>query len=144
MAFVDYSSYVLVDRALQGGTEFMYDGVPYVFKPGQVKKPVPGDVAKHIFTTEHTCVWTLEGEYVNRFALEAAPGGEESFEAFITNVLGVVPDSDPIEMDLTRAEGWDTRAVERPGRLIQERVPQDRNAFRDRQQIPANVAAMKG
>lgn len=99
-----YTSVILVDRAMRGGCEIVYDGVRVVFKSGQIEKPVPFGIAVWLFQTDKERVHTTSGEYVLRFGIKD-PSDE------LLQALG--PDCgncDPIEIDTTRIERWDVES----------------------------------
>jgi hypothetical protein len=135
----DTTPVVLVDRTTLGGYEFLFDGRPFVFKPGRMKLTVGADVARHVFRHEHDKVWTTDGQYVHRLALEDAPGFD-GIAARLGQELGEeIVIQDPIEIDTRRAEGWDTRQSDR-GRVAV--VPLNTNPadFRDRQGAASSVS----
>lgn len=115
-----YTSVVLVDRAGMGGTEIIYDGVRLVFKPGQIKLAVPRFVADWLYGNQKHMVWTEDGNYTNRFAIEGLP------EELLAQYGSAAGDTSPITIDGNRVEGWDTTQVDRTDgktRVVQVRVP---------------------
>jgi hypothetical protein len=133
----DTTPVVLIDRTTQGGFEFFYDGRPFVFKPGRMKLTVGSDIARHVFMHDACKVWTKDGQYVHRLALEDAPGFEDVASKLAWALGQEILDQSPIELD-QRAEGWDTSQASR-GRVAI--VPTNISAaeFRDRQGAAASV-----
>lgn len=66
-----YSAVTLVDRSGEGGTEFIFDGIRFVLKPGQTELIVPKFVAQWLLRSDNYKVWTTDGEFANRFAVKA-------------------------------------------------------------------------
>lgn len=124
----------LVDRTLKGGTEIFYAGQPLVFKQGEIKKIVPREFVAWLYQTEKTKVWTTDGEFVQRFAVEAPP------QWLIDNCGPEVGDCAPIELDTARLEGWDTSTVTRDDRTktIKNNIPA--SEVRERQGAGARVS----
>lgn len=109
---LDTTPVLLMDRALLGGCEFIHDGVRYVFAPEQVEKMIPRHVAEWLFRGDRARVHTTEGHYVHRFALKDAP-------ADLLELLGEeVGDTEPIQIDTARAEGWDAEGMYPRRRVI--------------------------
>lgn len=96
----------LVDRTTLGGDEVFYDGRPIVFAAGEVKKYVPRDFVAWLYRTDKKRVWTTDGLFVHRYAVENPP------QSLIDHCGPEVGDCSPIEVDKTRLEGWDTSGVE--------------------------------
>jgi hypothetical protein len=137
----DTTPVVLIDRTTKGGYEFFYNGRPYVFRPGRMKLTVGADVARHVFRHEHTKVWTNDGEFLYRLAVEDAPGFEDSkvSERLAWEMGQEILDQTPIELDATRAEGWDTRNADR-GRVAIVPVNLPPADLRDRQGAAASIS----
>ena len=91
---------ILVDRTGKGGVEIIHDGQRIVFKPGQKERPVPLFLAEWLARVDQHRVHTTDGEFVNRFGVREAP------EELIRRVGEM--DCSPIEIDTTRAEGWNS------------------------------------
>lgn len=109
----DTSPVMLIDRALKGGFEYQHDHIPIVFKPGKVERVVTADQARHAFSHDHLKVWTTDGQFIHRVAVKDLPGFE-GYAAKLAREYGdEVLDQTPIELDTTRAEGWDTDGVDR-------------------------------
>lgn len=103
-----YSIVTLVDRTAKGGTEFIYDGIRFVFKPGEIEKSVPEFVAEWLFKSDQQRFWTKESapgandaQYVNRFAIKNCP--EKLIELWGPEVA----DDSAIELDPNVIEGSD-------------------------------------
>ena len=101
-----FETVALVDRALQGGFEIIFDGARFVWPKGVVEKHVPQFLAEWIFSVDQTKVHTKDGEYVNRLAVKEGSGSED----FRARVGRAACDASPIEIDTDRLEGWDTDA----------------------------------
>lgn len=125
-----FSYVTLVDRAQTGGTEIIHDGVRIVFKPGETEKVVPQFVAEWLFHVDQGHVWTVDGQYVSRFAIK-------DISPELLGALGAeAGDTSPIHVDSGRIEGWDTSQVDRSNhRFIDINVPA--SAFRERQGVAA-------
>lgn len=105
-----YASVILVDRAMTGATEFLYDGVPIVFPAGRIEMPVPQGIAEHLFVTQKERVPLTGGGFAMRFGIKD-PNPE--LLAMLGEECG---NCDPIEIDHGRLEGWDVENhVQRPG-----------------------------
>lgn len=100
----------MVDRTTLGGGEIKIDGNCLVFARGEMKKAVPGELIAWLYQHEKEKVWTVDGQYVCRYAVEHPP-------QWLLDVCGPeVADCTPIELDRSRIEGWDTRGVPRDTR----------------------------
>lgn len=125
MAGENLTPLMLIDRACTGGFEFMYDHVPQVFRRGAVEKIGTVDLATFVFSHQHTCVWTKDGEFVNRLAVKDAPGFEGVAKALAQRLGDEILDQTPIEIDTNprRIEGWSLEGADRqPGRTAVESV----------------------
>jgi hypothetical protein len=67
-----YSGVTLIDRTAKGGCEFIFDGIRFALKPGEVEKIVPKFVAKWLLSGDRCRVWTTEGDFVPRFAVKGS------------------------------------------------------------------------
>lgn len=118
-----YTAVMLVDRAMVGGCEVIYDGVRIVFKPGEMKKPVPQGVAEFLFQTQKEQVPLKGGGFAMRFGIEDP---SDELKAALGDECG---NCDPIEIDTERLERWDVeRHVQRGGArkaVPVSRVPSD-------------------
>lgn len=118
-----YSAVTLVDRAMLGGCEVVYDGVRIVFKQGEMKKPVPQGVAEFLFQTQKEQVPLRGGGFSMRF------GVEDPSDELIAALGPECGNCDPIEIDTERLERWDVEShVQRGGarKAVQvSRVPTD-------------------
>ncbi len=122
----DFRSVTLVDRTGRGGAELIFDGVRITLAKGKAEFHVPRFVALWLFRTQKEFVWTSEGQFVNRFAVRDAD------PEFLAEVGPEAGDTSPIDLDTTRAEGWDTTGVERTNtRTVAVNLPL--NLLRERQ-----------
>jgi hypothetical protein len=98
----DHRFCTLVDRAMKGGVEYMFDGRIYQFKPGQIELNVAQSVARFLCDPANTQaqVWTLEGPKM-RLAVRGAskdllaalePGADDEtpleIDTTVSNVIG--------------------------------------------------------
>lgn len=84
------------------GAAYHYDGHAILKKAGKEELILPRHVAIWFLQKDRDKVWTKDGQYVHRFALVDAEDTE------VLNRCGsAVLDSDPIELDPARMEGWD-------------------------------------
>lgn len=129
----DYTPVTLVDRAASGGFEFVHDGRPWVFKPGQVELAVPHFVAEFALTSTQLRVWTTDGRYVCRLAVENPP------RSLLDSIGPEAGDCSVIEIDTGRLEGWEApprdpseyaiRKVQVPTRELRERQGSSTTTF---------------
>ena len=97
----------LVDRT-GGPSEFLFDGKRFTFTAAKPTRTIPVSIAEWLFRTDHARVWSTDGTFVYRYGIKDGP------EELITQ-LGEEPfDTDPIQIDTARAEGWNTDAADRP------------------------------
>lgn len=134
----DFRTVTLVDRTGQGGTEILYDGVRIVLPRGKTELTVPRFVAAWLFRVGQQMVWTTEAQFVNRFGIKDL---SEDLAAELGPEAG---DTAPIDLDTTRAEGWDTTGVDRTDtRTVALNLP--KSLMRERQGTPAaSFAERKG
>ena len=97
-----YAVVTLVDRAMQGGYEIVHDGIRVVFKQGEIEKAVPQFFAEWVFQTDKERVHTTDGGFVPRFGLKDPP------DELIQSLGPECANCDPIEIDDSRVERWDT------------------------------------
>lgn len=135
----DTTPVVLVDRTMKGGCEFLFNGRPYVFDKDEMRLVVGADIARHVFNHDHTKVWTTDGQFVHRYAVENAAGFKKVAERLAQEMGAEILDQTPIELDATRAEGWDTRNADR-GRVAIVPVNPNPADFRDRQGTAPSVS----
>jgi hypothetical protein len=95
----------LVDRTASG-SEFVFDGRRYTFTGPKYTRIVPLYIADWLFRNDRSMVWTTGGDYVCRYGIKDAP------DAFMDAIGAAAFDTDPITIDTTRAEGWNTAAVD--------------------------------
>jgi hypothetical protein len=96
-----YAAVTLVDRAMLGGCEIVYDGVRIVFKPGEIEKAVPQGTAEFLFQTQKEQVPLTGGGFAMRFGIK------DPSEDLIATLGGECGNCDPIEIDTARLERWD-------------------------------------
>jgi hypothetical protein len=121
-----YSNVTIVDRTGHGGTEFIFDGIRFVFKPGQVELIVPKFVAKWLFATDRCNVWNAAGEFVHRFAIKGpvpqdivdACGPEVADDSMIELKTGLLEGSAAAELDPAKLE---VRPINIPRSELRER-----------------------
>src|SRR5262245_20436353 len=101
--FMGFEYVTLVDRTGLGGTEIIFNGQRVVFKPGQTERPVPSFLAEWLSRVDQHKVWTINGEWVPRFAVKDA-----SEDYVRTNGE---QDCSHIDIDKSRLEGWNTDAA---------------------------------
>ena len=96
----------LVDRT-GGPSEFLYDGKRFTFSGKRPERTVPRYVAEWLFRgPERSRVWTTGGVFALRYGIK--DGSEE-----LIALLGDEPfDTDPITIDTTRVEGWDSESAD--------------------------------
>ena len=100
----------LVDRTGRP-SEFVFDGRRYTFTGPKFTRTVPLYIAEWLFHNDRAAVWTDEGVRTCRYGIVDAPD-----TALAT--LGDAPfETDPITLDTTRVEGWDTDSVGERGPL---------------------------
>lgn len=106
----EFEGVMLIDRAMTGGCEIRFDGRPAVVFPANVdRKMVSATFADWLFANaERECVWTTAGAFTHRYAVE---GGSEDFYARNPQAA----DTEVIEIDAKRVEGWNTEAAGRTG-----------------------------
>jgi hypothetical protein len=121
----------LTDRTTLGGDEMMIDGQPLVFKAGEIRKYVPRELVLWLYRHDKRRVWTTDGQWVHRYAVEDPPQG------LIDQCGAEVGDCSPIEVDRARIEGWDTTGVPRNERTRVVPVSIPMNELRDRLPAPA-------
>lgn len=97
----------LVDRTTHGGDEIVCDGQRIVFKPGEMRLYVPVDLVVWLYRTDKRRVWTTDGEFVHRYAVE------DPSKSLVDTCGPEVGDCSPIDVDAKRVEGWDTTGVNR-------------------------------
>jgi hypothetical protein len=124
---VDHTPIVLVDRTGDGfkGIEYQFCGGRAIGDwakrtganaAGQSLYSMPTWVAVWFLKGDKGKVWTTEGEFTYRFGL-AEPTDE------LVGKLGhAVIITDPITIDTSALEGWDTRGTERTGPGTQIRL----------------------
>ena len=102
----------------------VWHGRPRVFKPGQKTMIVPRETAIFLLKiTTQNFIWTTDNRFVNRYGILNCPSD-------IDALLGGLNETDDVERDLERVEGW---GIERtvPVKLV--RLQEDRMAMRERQ-----------
>lgn len=97
-----YQIVTLVDRAMLGGCDIIHDGVRVTFAKGQVEKAVPQFLAEWLLQVDQHKVHTKDGLFIQRFAVKDPP------EDLLARLGPEAGNCDPIELDTTRREGWDT------------------------------------
>lgn len=112
----------LMDRTLLGDGEVMADGMPVVLGTETL---VHQDFVHWLYRTDKRRVWTMDGQWVHRYAVENPP------KELIDQCGPEVGDCSPIEVDPAKLEGWDTDGVEgrpqmlnvnQPARELRERL----------------------
>lgn len=127
----------LVDRTLQGGGEILFDGERISFSPGEVEKFVVRALVEFLYLrSEQQKVWTTNGEFVQRFAVENPP-------AHLVAALGPeVGDCSPITIDTKRVEGSDTSGFVRPdARMVVKNLSVPLSEFREKQGAGMRVSS---
>ena len=90
----------LIDRTTLGGDEIVCDGQRIVLKPGEMRLYVPVDLVVWLYRTDKKRVWTTDGDFVHRYAVEAPVP-----DSLIAACGPEVADCSPIDVDRTRLEG---------------------------------------
>jgi hypothetical protein len=104
----DEPEYVtLIDRA-GGPGEFWFAGRPWTFTKSKPTRVVPIHVAMWLLVEHRNRVWTTDGQFVHRFTVKDGP------ESLLSELGEAAFDTSPIEIDTTRAEGWNTDEADRP------------------------------
>jgi hypothetical protein len=135
-----YTYLTLVDRTGLGGREFLYGGIPFVFKKGQSELVVPKFVAEWMFSKSKEFVWAVDTsetptyecprcekplKYTNLYALKNCPED-------LPPIWGdFIADTSPIERDLHMMEGTDA-PLYRTERVTYEPVAIPAGEMRDR------------
>lgn len=104
----DAPEYVtLIDRT-GGPGEFTFGGRPWTFTKQKPTRVVPLHVALWLMAEHRNRVWTAEGDFVRRFAIQDGP------DSLLSELGESAFDTSPITLDTHRAEGWDSREADRP------------------------------
>lgn len=124
----------LVDRTGLGGKigpslgEILVDQQRIVYKPGETWKYVARPLIEWLFLrTEQQKVWTTEGAFVQRFAVESPPPD------LVASLGEEVGDCSPITIDTRRLEHSDTSSFVRPTRMDVQHITVPTNELREKQ-----------
>lgn len=113
---VDHTPVTLADRAGEARFEFTFDGRTWVKPQGKTTWNLPAYVATWLLKGDRCKVWTTEGEFTHRFGLS------EPTDELVGKLGHAVMVTDPITIDTSAIEGWDTRGAERTGPGTQIRL----------------------
>lgn len=135
----------LVDRTTFGGDEIMYGGEVLAFREEDgtpkgkpvVSRTVHRDFVVWLYRTDKRKVWTTDGEFAHRYAVDNPP-------AYLVDHCGPeVADTSPIEVDTARLEGWDTSGVPRDERTRVLNINVPVSELRERQASAGHVSASR-
>ena len=148
----DHDPVILIDRAMTGGFEIIFDARRHVFPKGEIEIIGYVDLVKHIFRNEKARVWTKPapcrahkdtganlrecldckpGEYVCRIAIKDAPGFKGSAERLAAAVGEEALDASPLDIDTNVIEGWSLEG--RTGTVLVVPTGSTSADFRERQ-----------
>lgn len=131
----------LIDRTTVGGDEIMYGGEPLVFKDEAgspvLSRTVHRDFVVWLYRTDKRRVWTKDGEFAHRYAVENPP------QWLIDHCGPEVGDTSPVEVDADRLEGWDTSGVSRDERTRILKVNVPVSDLRERHSSGGHVSASR-
>jgi hypothetical protein len=124
-----YSAVTLVDRTGQGGTEFIFDGIRFVFAPGQTEMTVPKFVAKWLLEGDRCKVWSAAGEFVPRYAVKGQP---QDVQEIIDACGPEVADDTRLDLKTGLLEGSAVAELD-PAKLDVRPITIPRSELRERQ-----------
>lgn len=132
--FANLSSFqyvTLVDRAMTGGDELLYNGLRIPVPKGQIEVQVPAFYAHWHFKYGKKMVHTLDGQYVHRYALKHAP------KDLVERLGAEVTDDSPIQIDHDAVEKWDAPK----GRVVSKPVNSNPAELRESLMVPDAAVA---